>query len=198
MDLDLPQHLDATRQSLMASLKIHPRDCAPSAPTALLRDLGNRFTQTQLGSVTRKTSFLQKLINLIASPAFGISAAAIMILGVVSPNIFTSPEQGRGSEGFRGAGTQYGASAPVQIVLIQAPSGVRSMIENSGDFEPGLVSAVEFLETSNLIPNPKVIVNFQTAELHVIDSTGTQIYRAPIPDDSSELSLAIAAAVTHL
>jgi|GEM_PF-4183497 len=191
MELELPPHLDSVRQRLAASLALHPADQAPATPSGLLEDLERHFDTSVMVPVREKRPWRDRLRSMLASPAFGIAAAVVVVIGFTLPSLFEPSS-------FRGGPTAAPSGQAVQIVLVDEPTGIRHMVETSGDFEAGAVASVDQLEKVFSILGPKVIVNFETGLLRAVDSAGTEYFSAPIPENTADLSTVIAEAITHL
>ena len=191
MDLELPPHLDSVRRRLAASLALCPTEQAPCVPAGLLEDLERHFDAPVLTPVRERRSWRERVRGLIASPAFGIAAAAMLVLSVATPSLL--PETI-----FRGTPSSSTSGDCVPVVLVREPTGIRQLVEGSGDFEAGAVASVDRLDKGLAILGPKVVVDFETGLLRSLDSTGREFFSAPIPEDTAELSTLIAEAITYL
>jgi hypothetical protein len=196
MNTDLPRALESTRNLLAGSLQLHATEQAPSVPGDLLNDLGRRFNSTQsVVAPIQSRSWLAAVQSFIARPAFGMAALAIVILGISVPSL-TRSNSTSASGGFRGAVTGTGTSQNLSVILIQAPSGVQNSLENSGDFENGVISSAQSSKTSST--GPRILVNFVTSTISALNASDEEVYTAPLPADAADLSAAIATAVSRL
>lgn len=190
---EFPSDLQSTRDLLTGSLRSHPADHASAMPGDLLDDLLSRF-QTNVATVaaTPTLSWFAKIQSLIARPSFGLAALAVVILGLALPGMMAPTST---DSGFRGATVSAPAEA-IRIILIHAPSSFAQQLEKSGDFERGAISSVSRVDDN--ISGPRVLVNFEESKISVINASDEVIHTAAIPADGSELSSAIAAAVSRL
>lgn len=194
MELDLPSHLHSVRDRLTESLGIHPTDGAPEAPFGLLEDLERQFDSPVLQPLHQTRSWRESLRSFFASPAFGIAAAAAVVLAVAMPSLLEQPV-----DTFRGGPVTTRSGKTVQIILVQEPSGIRHLVETSGDIEAVAVASVDDSATCLSIKGPKVIVDFAAGVIRSVDAEGNELYRnEEIPEDTADLTTAIAVAVTYL
>lgn len=190
MDLDLPNHLHSTRDLLMRSLVMHPEP-APAMPAGLATDLSARFVKSRTAApAVAPLSWMEKVRGLFASPAFGLVAAAVVVLGVAIPMIPASST-------FRGQDTALTAEA-VRIVFVGENPDVVSHVKASGNFEPSAISSVVSATDSSAISGPAVIVDFRQNSLTAIDREGKTVHRADLPGDVAGATEAIGLAVTRL
>lgn len=193
---DFPKTLESTTTLLMGSLRLHATEQAPSVPGDLLTDLAHRFNPTQaVAAPIQSRSWLAAVHSILARPAFGVAALAVVILGLSAPSMIPSKSTPAGG-GFRGAATPPAASKNLSIILIQAPSGVRGALEKSGDFESGVISSASSSQVS--ASGPRILVDFGTSTIIAVDASNQQIYTAPLPEDASDLSDAIASVVSRM
>ncbi len=196
MNNDLPKALESTRNLLAGSLQLHATEQAPSAPGDLLNDLGRRFSSAQsVAAPLQSRSWLAGIQSFIARPAFGMAALAIVILGISVPSLTRSNSTPAGG-GFRGAVTAPTQSRNLSIILIQAPTGVQSSLENSGDFESGVIFSTPSSKAN--ASGPRILVDFVTSTISALNASDESIYTAPLPADAADLSAAIATAVSRL
>jgi hypothetical protein len=196
MNNDLPQALESTRNLLAGSLQLHATEQAPSVPGDLLSDLGRRFSSAQaVAAPLQSRSWLAAIQSFIARPAFGMAALAVVILGISVPSLIRSNST-PASGGFRGAVTTPAESRHLSIILIQAPTGVQSSLESSGDFESGVIFSNPSSKTN--ATGPRILVDFVTSTISALNASDERIYSAPLPADAADLSAAIATAVSRL
>src|SRR5688572_25489596 len=96
--MDLSPHLHPTRDLLLRSLPTHDREQAPPMPAGLAEELMARFESqpTQAFEVLPE-SFFAKLRGFLATPGFGLAAAAVAVVGLAVPMI-----SGPDKDSFRG------------------------------------------------------------------------------------------------
>lgn len=191
MNYELPANLQHTAAILQMSMAHHPGEKAPILPAGLFEDLSTRFLVKQPTTARApKVSLLAKLHSLISTPAFGISAAALLILSIALPSL-TSPSD---THTLRGTPQpiEASASASASIILIGAPAETLSTLQNSGDFEK---SAILTADTSS---GPRVIVDFHTSTITSISATGETLHTATLPGEKADLPTALAAALSAL
>lgn len=189
MNYELPANLQHTAAILQMSMAHHPSEKAPILPAGLFEDLSTRFLAKQPATARApKVSLLAKLHSLISTPAFGISAAALLILSIALPSL-TSPSD---THTLRGTPQPIEASASASIILIGAPAETLSTLQNSGDFEK---SAILTADTSS---GPRVIVDFHTSTITSISATGETLHTATLPGEKADLPAALAAALSAL
>jgi hypothetical protein len=195
MNSELPQNLAATRDLLAGSLKLHATERAPEVPAELLNDLVRRFnTAPSTAASVPSRSWFEAVQSFIARPAFGLSALAIVVLGVSIPQLadFNSAPSGGG---FRGATGPAPSSPGIRIILIQSPSGFQQVLETLGDFEKDMISSAT---SSESITGPRILVDFATLTITAVNASDEKIHTAPLPMGAEEISAAIATAVSRL
>jgi hypothetical protein len=196
MNLDLPEHLHATRNLLMGSMSTHATEQAPALPTALLEDLTRSVTLQQAApSQSTFANFVESLRSLVAGPAFGGAAAAIMVLAVVS-TIVLRPDASSQKDTFRGAAS-YSAADSARVILVAAPFGLKSELEDISDFEDGVFSSAPSFEAASELEGARVIVDFAGGTIASFNAKGELVYKTSLPESTSGLSLEIAAAMTR-
>lgn len=192
MNLELPAALQPTADILRNSLMLRADEKAPALPAGLFEDLAARFeTSAALPARPAKVSLFAKIQSFISTPAFGMSAAALVILAVVLPTALKTSDNTE-STTFRGGSADIGATASSSIVLIGAPQDIVSSLGNSGDFEKGSIF------TTNTASGAKVIVDFNSATITAITADGQSVHTASLPGDKAALSAAIAEALSKL
>jgi hypothetical protein len=188
MDPDLPERLLPTRDLLGRSLMLHPREEAPAMPAGLATDLALRFAPRAIERATPpRLSLVEKVRAWLASPGFGLAAAAVVVVGVAIPMIST-PDR----EIFRGS-AQTAATDTVRIAFIGEDAAIESAIKSSGNFE-----AFAFAVGADSLPGPKVVIDFRTGVISAVDRDGDTVHSAPIPDDAKDAPDAVADAVSRL
>jgi hypothetical protein len=193
---DFPKTLESTRSLLNGSLQLHATEQAPSVPGDLLNDLARRFSSTQaVAAPIQSRSWLAAVQSFLARPAFGMAALAVVIIGISVPSLIQSKSTPAGGS-FRGATTTLAESKNLSIILIQAPSGVLGTLEESGDFEKGIISSTSSSQVS--ASGPKILVDYGNSTITAVNASSEQVYTAPLPADAADLSDAIATAVSRL
>lgn len=195
MDLHLPDRLHSTRDLLMRSLATHPHERAPAMPAELLADLEARFAPRRITFISEpKTTWLQKVSIFLATPAFGIAAAAIVVVGVAVPMISGPATH---SESFRGGDKAAVSTASARVIFMGDNPSLRSAIENSGDFEASAFISGLSLATIDAMEGPKVIVDFNSGTITAVDSKGATVHQSLVPTKAADASTAISTAISH-
>lgn len=192
MNPELPPHLHPIRDLLKGSLHTHPTDQAAVMPADLLADLTNRFQTPALATAHVPSSWFERIQSFVSRPAFGVAALAVVILGLALPSLIAPTPTG---SGFRGT-TAIAPGESVRIILVQAPAGIRTSLETSGDFETGAISSISGTPAGQ--SGSHVVVDFVKSEISAIAADGTVISTDALPADSAALSAAIATAVSRL
>jgi hypothetical protein len=194
MQLDLPNHLESTRDLLMRSLIIHPEQ-APAMPAGLSSDLAARFAPREVAvSVAAPVSWFEKVRGFLGTPAFGAAAAAVVVLGVAVP--MASGPADRGSETFRGQSAPVAAET-VRIIFIGQNPGIVSAIRASGEFEASAISTIDSPTATKPVSGPAVIVDFTSGSLMAVDREGATVHRTDLSSDATEVAAAIASALSR-
>lgn len=192
MSFELPAHLQQTADILRNSLMLRADEKAPALPAGLFEDLAARFeTSAALPSRPTKVSLFTKIQSFISAPAFGMAAAALVIVSFVLPMALKTSDNSENTS-FRGGSADIGATDSSSIVLIGAPQEVISFLGNSGDFEKGS------LFTADTASGAKVIVDFNSATITAMTADGQSVHTAELPGDEADLSAAIAEALSKL
>ncbi len=192
MPLELPADLQPTADILRNSLMLRADEKTPALPADLFHDLAARFeTSAAIPARLAKVSLFAKIQSFVSAPAFGMSAAALVILAVVLPTILKTSD-GSGTTNFRGGSAEIEATASPAIVLIGAPQDIVSTLGNSGDFEKGSIF------TTDTASGAKVIVDFNSSTITAITEDGQSIHTAGLPADNTALSTVIAEALSKL
>ena len=192
MQLELPAELQHTANILRNSMKLNAQETAPALPADLFQDLASRFSPQTAPAAPAKASIFEKARSFFATPAFGMSAVALVILAVALPSVMNTTE----TTSFRGNATtaadEETVAAPASIVLIRASDEVVSALKASGDFEKGSIL------TSDTAKGAKVTVNFGNQTIVSKNAAGDTLYIGQIPADPAALNDAIATAIARL
>lgn len=192
MDLDLPANLQRTADILRNSLMSPAHEKVPAMPAGLFEDLTARFgASAAFTAPPAKISLFGKIQSFVSTPAFGMAAAALVVLTVVIPGVM-EPSGDNAATGFRGGSAGSQATASASIVLIGAPQDIISSLGASGDFETGSIL------TADTASGPKVIVDFDRSTVISVTADGRTVHSAGLPADRAELSAAIAEALSKL
>ena len=174
---------------------MHPLEKAPSMPADLAADLADRFAPKQAPvKATSSTSWFEKVRGLLASPSFGVAAAAIVMVGVAVP-MLSGPEA-KTSETFRGADMSALVTDSVKIVLVGDNDSLRTQLQSSDSFETSAFIAHSDPSSAANVPGPKVVVNFDAGTVSAIDFDGTVLHSATI--EGNDIASAVATAVSYL
>jgi hypothetical protein len=193
MSRNLTNSLDSTRELLAGSLKMRADEKSPALPADLLEDISKHFAKEHAPVSPKSRSWFAAVQSFIARPAFGLGALAMVILGLGLPAVMGP---GKSETGFRGAASRPTQSESARIVLINAPSDVAQALASSGDFEAGMITSGDSI--TDAAPGARVVVNFPESNIVVFDAQGEEIHRSTVPKDTTELSAAIATALSHL
>jgi len=191
MELDVSPHLQGTRDLLMRSLGKRPDEQAPELPEGLLDDLTRRHA---VAARPASAGWFERALRLVGSPGFGLAATAALVAAILLPQL-ADPKP---DESYRGLSAPVFESDAIQLVLIGEPIAIREFLDDSSDFEATLISSVSDLETARSIDGPCVILDFGTATLAAVDSFDRVLHRAELPEETGDLSLAVAAAMARL
>lgn len=196
MHLELPERLHSTRDLLMRSLPVHPLEKAPAMPAGLADDLMARHAPKAavIKRVVATTSLLEKVRTFLATPAFGVAAAAAVVLGVAVPMISKPVPQ----ESFRGMDSTAVSGDAVTILFVGTNRALQSAVENSGNFEPSAFRSAVDLASAQEVAGAKVVIDFNTEKIHAVDATGAETYSARIPAETDKVANAVADAVSRL
>ena len=180
----------------MASMRTHSTERAPALPKELLEDL--TFSVAVQPAAPRRSLFAalsESLQSMLASPAFGSAAAAIVVLAVAS-SVIMRPDAPSRSESFRGA-SAYSAADTARVILVGAPVGMQDELENQTDFEDGVFTTSASIEATAGLKGARVIVDFSAGTLTAINVKGETVYQSKLPESTSGISLEIALALTR-
>lgn len=199
MDLQLPANLHATRDLLMRSLVKHSEQ-APAIPAELARDLSARFAPKMTRTVVAAPlTWMEKVRGILSTPAFGIVAAAVVVLGVAVPMLpspSSSPSSSSpssSSETFRGDLSVVAADS-VRIIFSGDRPDIRAAVEASATFEKSALCSMNSSAAATQT-GPKVIVDLTSSTITAIDRDGATLYRAAVPTEPGKVADAIALAV---
>ncbi|MGB6219928.1 hypothetical protein [Haloferula sp.] len=178
-------------------MKTHATEQAPALPTALLEDLTR--TASSLPSSSRQSSLaglFESLRSMMASPAFGGAAAAVMVLAIASA-VMLRPDASAPGETFRGAGS-FSAANSARVILVGASTELQHELEAISDLEDGVFSSVSSTEGLEEIKGALVIVDFKAQTITGINAKGEVAYSSDLPASASSTSLEIALALSRL
>lgn len=187
MDPILPDRLLPARDLLSRSLVLHPRELAPAMPSGLAADLAARFTAQTAAPTPVRISLTERFRNWLASPGFGVAAAAAVVIGVAIP-MLSAPD-----EMFRGDDTSSVATDTVKIAFIGENADVSAALKSSDTFEP-----IAFAADAASLPGPKVVIDFGTGTVNAVDASGNTVHSAPLPAEAKKAPAAVADAVSRL
>ncbi|MGJ8642930.1 MAG: hypothetical protein ACSHX9_05940 [Luteolibacter sp.] len=190
MSFDLPANLHRTADILRNSMMIHASEKAPAMPAELFDDLTARFTSPAAAPAqVANVSLFEKARSFFSTPAFGMAAAALVILAVALPSVLNTSDSSK-TTNFRGNSTGIEATASASIVLIGASEELVSSLGTSGDFEQGAIL------TADTASGSKVIVDFNASTITSITAEGETVHTASLPADKADLSAAVAEALS--
>jgi len=176
---------------LRNSLMLRTDEMAPALPDGLFGDLAARFgIGAAMPASAARVSLLAKIQRFLSTPAFGMAAAALVILAAILPSVLR-PSGDSGVSSFRGGTAEIGNTA-THIVLIGASQDLASSLSKSGDFEKGSIL------TSDTAPGSKVLLDFNTSTITAITADGETVHSAALPADRMALTAAIAEALGKL
>ncbi|MGB6219930.1 hypothetical protein [Haloferula sp.] len=192
MTIELPQHLEKTAELLKRSLYLHPQDLAPPIPGELVRDL--TITQTP-AAIMRSPGIspFEKLRSLVVSPGFGLAAAAMVMLSVLSPSFLSTVPNTQETGSFRGSKVIHTASEAT-IVLITAEPETRRLLEESGLFDMSRVIETTDPLVAATISTAKLLVDVKGGAIVGYDTDSREILADQLPEDRSDFAERIALA----
>ena len=193
MDLEISSTLESTRNMLGSSLGLRTDDPAPPIPAELHRDLHAKFSPLPAGLAAKRPglSWFARLSAALSTPGFAVSAAAIVLLAVLSPIFLKQPV-----ENFRGASATAYHSVPV--LLVNAPASLHADLIALGDLESGSIQTLGSLEEASKLEGVKVIVDPTAGTIKAVDAEDTVVFEKAIPSDGAGISILVAEAVSHL
>ena len=96
MPYELPADLQPTADMLRNSLMLRTDERTPALPDGLFMDLAARFsTNAAIPATAARVSLRAKIQSFLSTPAFGMAAAALVILAVILPSVL-KPSGGTG------------------------------------------------------------------------------------------------------
>lgn len=199
MDINLPSHLEGTRQLLHGSLALRPDESAPAVPTNLLRDLQLRFTATRtlvVEAPVKPLSVVERFLSLFSNPAVGATAIIIGVLSFALPALLPGDSSSARAETFRGINSNTHQAIPIYISggSLEMPS----VLASTGDLEQSALVVVQSPEAAMELEGAKVIVDFEAGDVTSVDAEGNVIAQDTLPEEISLLSIKIAQAVSRL
>ena len=165
---------------------LRPEDVADARHTVPLTQLIHLMAEYQQLGAHRDT--------FLATPAFGVAAAAVVVLGVAVPMISKPVPQ----ESFRGMDSTAVSGDAVTILFVGTNRALQSAVENSGNFEPSAFRSAVDLASAQEVAGAKVVIDFNTEKIHAVDATGAETYSARIPAETDKVANAVADAVSRL
>jgi len=198
MKIEVPEQLQATKDLLIHSLPAHSQEQAPPVPQELMQDFAERFAPQQAAPAPKvvEGQLFDKVRRFFASPAFGLSAAAVLLLGLLVPQLVDRSQDG--PETFRAAGDTAVFEHVSRIVFVGSGAEYVAAVESSEVFEPtSLVSAAD-VDSAMFQSDPKVVIDFNAGTLSVFNRDGEKTFTEALPKDPNDLPAAIAAALTQL
>ncbi|MEP4079200.1 hypothetical protein [Haloferula sp.] len=195
MNIELPQHLKATADLLSSSLQKHSQDTAPPIPEGLANDLSSRFAPTKQVSASQsaKVSWFEKARSLVSTPAFGLAAAAIVVIGFFAPAAITPPQSSTTNESFRGAHVVHTGSN-ASIVLITDNADTRLLLEESGLFDMSVVIETSDPLVAATISTAKLLVDVKGGAIVGYNNKSREVLADQLPEDRTEIAERIALA----
>lgn len=182
MNIDLPEHLQATARRLSRSLPGHTQDQAPSLPEALLHDLSRVSDTTE--APASKPSLLARLRSAVSSPAFGLAATAVFVIGFLLPN-----------EVFRGEQPPVSVSShTATVVLITDEPETREILEASGLFDMKFVIETSDPLVAAGITTAKLLVDVKGGAIVGYNAQSREVISDELPTDPAEQAERIALA----
>lgn len=192
MTIELPQHLKKTAELLNRSLHQHPQDMAPPIPAELLGDL-SRVGMAAPQVTPVGVSFFERLRSLVASPNFGLAAAAMVTLSVLGPSFLSTAPNKQDAESFRGSKVIHTASEAT-VVLITAEPETRRLLEASGLFDMSRVIETSDPLVAATISTAKLLVDVKGGAIVGYDNESREILADQLPEDRSDFAERIALA----
>lgn len=190
MNPDIPQHLHATRDLLMASLSTHPSEEAPALPKGLLEDLTQSVAiQPTAPARSRMAGMMESLRDMLGSSSFGTAAAALAVVAITTSVVL------RPDGDWRGGPPPVPIEVTAQVILVGAPSGLLDELKNTTDLELSNAASADSISS---LTGARVIVNFEANSIVGINTKGELVYESSLPESISGLSLEIASALTRL
>jgi hypothetical protein len=190
MDPDLPERLLPARNLLSRSLVLHPRELAPAMPSGLAADLVARFAPRTADFTPVRVSLTERFYNWLASPSFGLAAAAAVVIGVAIP-MLSAPDTAT-PDLFRGD-SKASAADTVRIAFIGENAPMEAAIRSSGSFD-----AVAFAADAASLPGPKVVIDFRGGTISAVNASGSTVHSSPLPVEAKQAPDAVADSISRL
>lgn len=191
MNIELPEHLKATADLLSKSLHLHPQDKAPAVPESLVSDLATEFVPAS--PTQTKVSWISKIHDLVATPGFGLAAAALLVIGFLAPSLTNPSQNSESAETFRGANVAYSAS-DASIVLITDNSETRQLLEESGLFDMSAVIETSDPLVAATLQKAKLLVDVKGGAIVGYNKDSREVVADKLPSDRSKVAERIALA----
>ncbi|MEM1085398.1 MAG: hypothetical protein AAGI48_14895 [Verrucomicrobiota bacterium] len=191
MNIELPQHLQATADLLSRSFPGHSQDHAPSLPKSLVED----FVLQDEPQVAPKPkiSLFSKARSFIATPAFGLAAAALIVIGFFSPALLGPADQSTPREAFRGSKLVHATNSATVVLITDEPE-TRQLLEDSGLFDMEFVIETSDPLVAVSIPTAKLLVDVKGGAIVGYNAESREVVSDELPTDRSKLAERIALA----
>ena len=188
--MQIPTHLQSTRDLLANSLLGSFVEAAPPAPQDLIDDLCQNKAAQPAAHPVHVSLFIQ-VRQLFATPAFALAAVVMLVLVGVTDYPGTSDH----SSAFRGA--NHSASASTTIVLLTEDPAYRTLLAQSGLFDMSTVVETTDPQVAASFPTPKLLVDFTSMKVIGYDSQSSEVFSGDVPSASEALIRIIATAVSQ-
>ena len=174
---------------LATSLHLRANEASPAVPRELVEDVApvNRPASAE------RPKRVASIWRFLSSPAFGVAAAALLILAFVAPSLLEQAPEAR--ETFRGGASEVRQDSPVTLVLVAAPADVEAGLRSSGAFDLE-IAATESYAAALALPGRRVIADFAASRLVTLDAAGAEVASSPLATD--DLVGAVASALLEL
>lgn len=194
MNDDLPEHLRPVRDLLMNAAHGSPGsddEDFPPAPDDLLDDLEEKLggRPSVPAAPVAAVPWHVRLTRFLASPGFGLAAAAIVVLLIAVP-LFKGPDR------FRNNGTPTNTAA-VRVVLVAPDDATLESLSNSGLIDPASRVIAKDAAAAKAVPAPKLVLDFQASTLEGWSADGALLFTDPLPA-AADQPAAIASALSRL
>ena len=190
MNPELPEHLQATAALLSRSLPRHCRESSPAIPADLLGDLSRKSV---VESPSAKLVWFERARSWVSSPAFGLAAAALVVIGFFAPALMNPAGTAAPQETFRGTHV-VNTTSNAAIVLITDHSDTRRLLEESGLFDMSIVIETSDPLVAATIPSAKLIVDVNGGAIVAYNAESREILADQLPEDRSKTAERIALA----
>jgi hypothetical protein len=163
-----------------------------------MEDFAERFGPAQAAPVAEvvEERFVDKVRRFFSSPAFGLAAAAVLLLGLLVPQLVDRSKDG--PETFRAAGDAAESDHVSRIIFVGDGAEFVAAVESSEVFEPTSLVTASDLDSALFEPDPKVVIDFGAGTLSVYSGDGERTFSEALPKSPEDLPAAIAAALTQL